>query len=279
MITYVDDPRSVSSDYALMKMLTMLLLHTESESARRLDAICEFHNMEPGEILYIVGHGVQVSGEIRDLPSNRLLLWLNDENKGFPDEAGGIFIMTCYSGNMYGSDSLVNRIATGLRHPIPVTGAVGFAYGSPVTMETGLPSVLPADLTAVYGGRERNDVNGVITQLLNYRGRTNFDPPLADGIVEKLLRREPNQTQWNELWFWADRFIQRRNDIENKMMRLVQKAMLSEPNEVAKILNNKDEWGTLIQRQYELFTEANLFLEGLEGVVSEGRGVELRVRS
>jgi hypothetical protein len=272
MITYVDDPTSVSNDYALMKMLTMLLLHTESERARRLDQTCDFRKMEPGEILYIVGHGLATSGEIKGLPSDRLLQWLNDQEKGISPEAGGLFIMTCYSGRMYDGESLVNRIATGLRHSISVTGAVGFAYGSPYTMKTGLPSVLPADLTAVYGGRERNDVDGVITQLLNYRGRMNFNPPLADGTVETLLRRESNKAQWNELWIWAFNFIQQRDDIENKMRRLVGKARSSEPNEGAKILSNNAEWSTLIQRQYKLFTEANLFLDGLGGgMVKEKR--------
>ncbi|MBL4845015.1 MAG: hypothetical protein JKY65_05790 [Planctomycetes bacterium] len=176
VITHI--PTDPSKDYAVMKVLAQLRRTAGAGQVRRLTSGLDLSRMKPGEVLYIAGHGVMGSWQMSGISVSGLLSILNHERTGLPIDAGGVCILTCFSGMQKPSGSVADHVARGLKHKhIRVTGMCGFAYGSPQTEARGTASVLPEEFGAPYS----QGANSIHTML---RGLT-APPRDAD-------RRSPN---------------------------------------------------------------------------------------
>jgi hypothetical protein len=155
-ITVTND--HATAEYAIMKVLHQLVQSPDITTGGGDDQVsvlgaADLSTMGQGEILFIVGHGSRETGDLGGISTPELLKILNNNKTGVPDHIGGIRILTCFGGQMLQNSNLVDRIARGLKHKnIPVHGARGFTYGSPVTRDTGFNSVLSNDFIEFYEG-------------------------------------------------------------------------------------------------------------------------------
>lgn len=259
-----------SGDYATLKVLHQLTQFDQG-GIRSLTMGTDFSGMQANEILYIVGHGSRDDGEIKGMATSGLIKILTDKNKGVPNNIGGIVVLTCYSGIEYDNTTLVNRIADGLKKAkkknIPVRGAKGFAYGSPVTRNTGFNSVLPRNRTAIYSGTAEE----IVQELSNYvpSEDTKWKTPQT-GLYLKLVAGTKLSVKpgLKALKQWAAEFVAERDRIENAMKdkvsdlpnqinNLVQSDVTSAVNALAQ----DNEFEGLVDEQYNLFNNVGLFID------------------
>jgi hypothetical protein len=257
------------NDYALIKVALQLWKRQTAQGnytyIRSLDQHTQFQNMRAGESLYIVGHGARDTGEIRGVPMGTLVNWLNDPVHGIPNHIGEIVILTCYSGSVYGGQSLAEKIATRLRHRhIPVRGAVGFSYGSPDTETTGLNSVLPSPsvdpaYTEFYSG---NNVETMLAFLKTKVATARLVLTLEGGGRKVVNAGAQWQAHLNdhEIRSWARRFIAERDRIENRMRAIVGTTPGNYMSSKIRNLVRDAEFNRLIGEQKALFDEGELFL-------------------
>jgi hypothetical protein len=144
-------------DYAVLKVLHGLVQHERTANqptAILALAAADFRNVQAGETLYIVGHGYGGDGNINDdrVRPEQLQTKFARINR----RIAGVIVLTCYGGQTYPpAGALVDKIKDWISFAgIPVTGMVGFSYGSPDTQETGLNSVLPSALPEAYKGTD-----------------------------------------------------------------------------------------------------------------------------
>lgn len=247
-------------DYAIVKVLHQLVKGGErADRIQPLDASINFSKMKAGEILYIVGHGVRDTGEIKNVSAAHLIGWLNDGAKGIPNNIGGINILTCYGGRVYGNDSLASTVAAGLNHQnITVKGALGFAYGSPETVSDKLNSVLPVDFDEFYSGTDeaamlvelkklratQNYMNWEKTFIPNYNGGKNTNviagQKFGDRIDEDLLKT------------WISHFVKTRDALETRMKTTLAREKKGTLAKTLRALINQNDFGTYVQQQYDL---------------------------
>lgn len=259
-----------SGDYATLKVLHQLR-QFEPGVIHPLTMGADFSGMKAGETLYIVGHGSRDNGEIKGMATSGLIRILTDKNKGVPNNIGGIVVLTCYSGIEYDDTTLVNKIADGLKKAkkknIPVRGARGFAYGSPVTRNTGFNSVLPRNHTAIYSGTAEE----IVQELSDYvpAENTTWQTPQTKKYLKLVagtkLSVKPGVKALEQ---WATEFVAERDRIENAMKdkvsdlpnqinNLVQSDVTSAVNTLA--LDN--EFEGLVDEQYNLFNNVGLFID------------------
>jgi hypothetical protein len=260
MVVVAGGLAAAHDDYAIIKVLHQLVRGGErSDRIRALDAAVNFSGMKQNEILYIVGHGNRDTGEIRGVNVDHLITWLNHGVKGIPANIGGIHILTCYGGRVYGADSTASTIAGRLRHHgIPVKGATGFAYGTPETISEKLNSVLPMDLTEFYNG---SDENAMLTLLRDYIMPVTVEHweqtfiPHYNGHADTAVyagQRLGSRINDGLLTSFIRHFISTRNSLETKMRDTLRR---EKKGTLAKTLNaliNQGDFRSYVQQQYDL---------------------------
>jgi hypothetical protein len=241
-------------DYATMKVLHQLVQHPgavgSSKNLHALNSEVDFSSMEEGETLYIVGHGWSDSGEIKGVDSDKLLQWLNHKQKGIPAHVAGIVILTCYGGLEFENGALIERISAGLKHRIPVHGALGYSYGTPVTRETGFNSVLPLDRAVFYNDDNIDAMVDILKTLPSDDYYENWGgtgkqvfagQPLGKAISEDRLRS------------WAEQFVVERGRIEGRMKEiLTENYQEGSVKKTLRSLLRDKRFTDLVGEQYEL---------------------------
>jgi hypothetical protein len=259
-----------SGDYATLKVLHQLT-QFEPGVIYPLTMGTDFSGMQANETLYVVGHGSRDDGEIKGLATSGLIRILTDKNKGVPNNIGGIVVLTCYSGIEYDDTTLVNRIADGLKKAkkknIPVRGARGFAYGSPVTRNTGFNSVLPRDRTAIYSGT----ANEIVQELSDYvpAEDTTWKTPQTGQYLKLVANTKLSvKPGVKALEKWATEFVAERDRIENAMKgkvsdlpNQINNLMQGDVTSAVNALTLDAEFQDLVDEQYSLFNSANLFID------------------
>lgn len=260
MIAVAGGLAAAHSDYAVIKVLHQLVKGGErADRIKALDASIDFSGMKAGEILYIVGHGVRDDGQIRNVNTDHLVTWLNHGAKGIPNNIGGINILTCYGGRVYGATSLASTIASRLRHAnITVKGAVGFAYGSPETVSDKLNSVLPVDFIEFYNGADEAEMLRLVKEIRatkqldnwertfipRYSGAKNttvyIGQKLGDRIDEDVLRS------------WVSHFVTTRNSLEERMKATLSREKKGSLAKTLRALINQGDFSAAVQQQYDL---------------------------
>ncbi|MDH3601650.1 MAG: hypothetical protein OEU26_18735 [Candidatus Tectomicrobia bacterium] len=244
---------------------------------RKLDRNLDFSKMSADESLYIVGHGVQETGEIRGIGHAALLSWLNDANRGIPDHIKEIVILTCYGGMQYQGQSLAEKIANGLNHMrIPVYGAKGFTFGSTTTMTDGRNRVLPSpSVDPVYAEfYNGNNVDKMLNFLKTKVANKRLILTLENGSRKVVLlgNKWEDKLTDEEIQSWARRFIAERDRIEARMAQIVANTNGQYMSIKVKQMVEDDEFTRLIQEQQTLFDEGELFAPVGEDYVRIVRG-------
>lgn len=300
LVAYAEEDNDTHNDYAVMKMLHQVSRHRDGHPIVPLNGQTDFSKMKAGETLFLAGHGKRETGNIRmGGTTTDLISWLNHNKRGIPNNIGEITILTCYSGEVIGNDTLANKIAAGLNHDnIPVSGAKGFSFGTPSLQSTGKSSVLalsnenlywlgnPQTMGWQWAEMKPTSTGGALKEM--YPTMTvDMGKTIAENVAIELnlqiveggevtgeMAKTNKATVINALDTMMGTFAKKANRIQNRLDFIIQRLpgttvagkleVLRYPAMAGKDQKYAHAWSKLIIRQHELFKDYYVFRPGNE---------------
>lgn len=262
------NPPPIHQDYALMKVLSMLRLKSQTERyvvhpfkwEEQKPTPLDFSSLEDSDVIFIVGHGFQnglhAMGPNADKNIDRLLKILTGDGnlkKKRKDKDITILLLSCLSGFGYHKE-VAQGLFTALGRDLTVVGAIGFTFGSTLTPVQALNEVL---------------IKGIPWFI-------EFPLSITKREAEKETeKREKKKIKYDDKKKEINAFVEEKEKIEKALKDIVNKLKSTEVNPALdEIEKNFDVWRGLIMWQWKLYMgakkESNLEFDMWHNPITDG---------